>query len=166
MSWIRGYLTYKWNCSEINSKLNQDGRGHGLTDEKRVLVYPFYSSLSCKACHQLPRLIAFFPFGCMRTAFVPHSPVEVFLLEQRGTEEECGKGFLSLTVIMQLVFECSYHTNVDHHHFQSCVPVSFSIVVFISPCPNVCSQPSGSQRAAHFSAACTFILEADVGIWV
>jgi len=46
-----------------------------------------------------------------------HGPVEVFLLKQCGTEEKCGKGFLSLTVIMQLVFECSYHTNVDPLHF-------------------------------------------------
>ena len=27
---------------------------------------------------------------------------------------------------MQLVFECSYHTNVDHLHSQSCVP-GFSV---------------------------------------
>lgn len=61
-----------------------------------------------------------------------HGPVELFLLQQWGTEEKCGEGFLSLTVIMQLVFECSYHTNVDHLHFQSCVPgyFQYSIVVF------------------------------------
>lgn len=76
--------------------------------------------------------------------------------------------FLSLTLIMQLVFECSYHTNVDHFHFQSCVPgfCQYSILVFISPFSNVCPHPSGSQCAAHFLVACTFVLEADVGIWV
>lgn len=34
-----------------------------------------------------------------------------------------GRDFLSQTVIMQLVFECSYDTNV--YHLQSCVPGFF-----------------------------------------
>lgn len=78
--------------------------------------------------------------------------------------------FLSLTVIMQLVFECSYHTNVDHLHFQSRVPgfCQYPILVFISLffSLSVCPHPSGSQCAAHYLVACAFILEADVRIWV
>lgn len=72
---------------------------------------------------------------------------------------------MSRTVIMQLVFECSYHTNVDRLHFQSFVPGfgQYNIPDFISPFSNVCPQPSGSQCAAHFLKSCTFILEADVG---
>lgn len=54
-------------------------------------------------------------------------PVEAFLLGRRGTDEKREKGFLSRTVIMQLVFECSYHTNVDRLHFQSCVPGFFFV---------------------------------------
>lgn len=35
---------------------------------------------------------------------------------------------------MQLVFECSYHTNVDRLHFQSCVPgfCQYRVIVFTS----------------------------------
>ena len=45
-----------------------------------------------------------------------------------------GRDFC-LTVIMQLVFECSYHTNVDRLHFQSCVPgfSQYIIIVFVLP---------------------------------
>lgn len=59
-------------------------------------------------------------------------PFEAFLLGRRGTDEKRGKGFLSRTVIMQLVFECSYHTNVDRLHFQSCVPGFFLSVQYNS----------------------------------
>lgn len=48
-------------------------------------------------------------------------PVEVVLLIGEALRKNVGR-FLSPTVIMQLVFECSYHTNVDHLHRQSCVP--------------------------------------------
>lgn len=53
---------------------------------------------------------------------------------------------------MQLVFECSYHTNVDRLHFQSCVPAfcQYSIIVFISPFSIVCPQPSGSVCSSLF----------------
>lgn len=87
-----------------------------------------------------------------------------------------GRDFLSLTVIMQLVFECSYHTNVDRLHFQSCVPGFFFFVFFLSVqynsfsfhlFSNVCPQTKwlpGVQLTVKVS--CTFISEADVGIWV
>lgn len=52
-----------------------------------------------------------------------HSPVD---FSSEALRKNVGR-FLSLTVIMQLVFECSYHTNVDHLHFQSCVPVFLSV---------------------------------------
>lgn len=80
------------------------------------------------------------------------------------------RGILSLTVIMQLVFECSYHTNVDRLHFQSCVPgvsqypvksFSFHLLFLMSALNPV------APCAAHllcFLVSCTFVLEADVRI--
>lgn len=77
---------------------------------------------------------------------------------------------MSLTVIMQLVFECSYHTNVDRLHFQSCVPgfCQYRVIVFTSLffVSDVCPQSSGAWRAARCSTSCSFILEADARVWV
>lgn len=60
-----------------------------------------------------------------------HSLVEVFFSSEalRWGGGYSGKGFcLSLTVIMQLVFECSYHTNVDHPFiFKAVFLVCFSV---------------------------------------
>lgn len=53
-----------------------------------------------------------------------------------------GKEFCLLTVIMQLVFECSYHTNVDRLHLKkkkvflgSLNTVSFFCLTFSTVCP-------------------------------
>lgn len=140
-------------------------KGQRMINEKAFGV-SFIPVLVVRRIISLPRWIFLFSFG-LRGQF---GPVEVFWLQQWGTEGNMGR-FLSLTVIMQLVFECSYHTNVDHLHFQTCVPgflsvqhTSFHFTLFFFS--NLCPQPSGSQCAAHFLSSCTYILEADVRIWV
>lgn len=101
---------------------------------RKRLVYPFIPVLVVRRIISYPDEFFLFCLGICGQSLC-HSPVEVFLPRRRGTDGKCGKGFLSLTVIMQLVFECSYHTNVDRLHFQSCVPgfCQYSIIVFISP---------------------------------
>lgn len=165
MSCIRGYLTF-------NSKLNWDGGGKGLTDDKwkmlKVFGVSFYSSFSCEASHQLPKRILC-PFGSAWAELVPRTCWGI-LTPAGGAGEKWGRGFLSLTVIMQLVFECSYHTNVDRLHFQSCVPgfCQYGVIVFTSLffVSDVCPQSSGAWRAARCSTSCSFILEADACVGV
>lgn len=70
---------------------------------------------------------------------------------------------------MQLVFECSYHTNVDHLHSQSCVPgfsVQYSSFHFTCFLMSALKQVALGVQLTFFLVACAFLSEADVGIWV
>lgn len=150
-----------------------DGRGKGSTDDKwkmlKAFVYPFIPVLVKRRIISYPDEFFLSIRGCVdRVCATVLFKCSYFSSEAPRTN--VGRDFLSLTVIMQLVFECSYHTNVDRLHFQSCVPGflsvqynSFHLFFFFS---NVCPQPSGSQCAAHFLVSCASISEADVGIWV
>lgn len=120
-----------WHLNEIVQELIQnwtgDGRGKGSTDDKWKSIWSIlYSSFSCKAYHQLPRWILFFPFGGIVDRVCATVLLKCSYFSGEALRKNVGR-FLSLTVIMQLVFECSYHTNVDHLHCQICVPGFLSV---------------------------------------
>lgn len=91
-----------------------------------------------------------------------------FSIVVRHREAKCGKGFLSLlTVIMQLVFECSYRTNVDRLHFQIYVPGSCQpSTIFISALflKRLHASKWFKVCSTLYIVSCTFILEADINI--
>lgn len=102
-------------------------KGQQMINEKmlKAFVYPFIPVLVKRRIISYPDEFFLSIWGYVDR--VCATVLEVFFLQQWGTEDKCGKGFLSLTAIMQLVFECSYHTNVDRLHFQSCVPGFLSV---------------------------------------
>lgn len=136
------HLTFKWNCSKINSKFSwiAEDLHHQIAKENVESVWCIrYSSFTFNF-YQLPRRLFFFSLhlGAFGLCLC-HRPVEVFLIEQWGTEES-RKGFFCL-----LWWLCNWFLNVATIQMWIIFifkvvfldSVQYSIIVFISKvCPN------------------------------
>lgn len=165
MNLFKNYLTVElgWQIEKGQQMINEKGR--------KCLVYPFFfnSSFCLRGVSSATQMNSFLSIWAYVDSLC-HSPVEVVLLQQEGADEKnVGRDFCP-TVIMQLVFECSYHTNVDRLHFSQVVFLfvfffgQYSIVVFISPL--LMSALNQVALSVQLTVACTFLSEAGIGVWV